>query len=370
MKIKSLILAAGLFMTATAAFAQEEETAWHPNWFVGLQGGVQAKPLDGNLKELMTPHFGIQAGRYFDKVTGMRLQLLGYEGKAKMLDEALSPLAGQYTKYKTWSAKWDVLFNVTNIISPNRTKQNFNWIMFLGAGASGVWDTPSYSDNFTVYAGLGTQVEYLFTKNFGVNLELQFNPKYLTLNDMNNGNHFQGVALVGLTYHFGHKKVVAPVAAPTTTVNVYDQAEAEAEAARAAAKKAEAERLARAEAAKKAAETNAAKVVKPAPEEPLKETFFYNIRKSDPDPETILNRVAEWCKKYPNKKVSVEGYADAGTGTAAINKKYAKQRAQKVADQLIKKGVDASRIEVSSYGDTVQPFSENDRNRCVIVVGK
>jgi outer membrane protein OmpA-like peptidoglycan-associated protein len=50
--------------------------------------------------------------------------------------------------------------------------------------------------------------------------------------------------------------------------------------------------------------------------------------------------------------------------------KYAKQRAEKVAKALQEKGIAASRMDVSSYGDTVQPFSENDRNRCVIVVGE
>ena len=105
-------------------------------------------------------------------------------------------------------------------------------------------------------------------------------------------------------------------------------------------------------------------------EEPLKETFFYNIRLSDPDPETTLNKIVAWCNKYPSKGITIKGYADKGTGTPAINVKYAKQRAEKVAKALQEKGIAASRMDVSSYGDTVQPFSENDRNRCVIVVGE
>ena len=105
-------------------------------------------------------------------------------------------------------------------------------------------------------------------------------------------------------------------------------------------------------------------------EEPLKETFFYLIRESDPDPETILNKIADWCKKYPAKKITVSGYADKGTGNPKINAKYAQQRAEKVAKSLQEKGVASDRMTVNSYGDTVQPFAENDRNRCVIVVGE
>jgi len=105
-------------------------------------------------------------------------------------------------------------------------------------------------------------------------------------------------------------------------------------------------------------------------DEPLKETFFYEICLSDPEPEARLNKIVEWCKKYPQKGITIKGYADKGTGTPEVNKKYAEQRAQKVAKALQKKGVDAKRMTVSSYGDTVQPFNENDQNRCVIVVGE
>ena len=58
------------------------------------------------------------------------------------------------------------------------------------------------------------------------------------------------------------------------------------------------------------------------------------------------------------------------TSNPKINIGYAKQRADKVAAGLEKLGVEKSRISVSSYGDTVQPFAENDKNRCVIIEGK
>ena len=105
-------------------------------------------------------------------------------------------------------------------------------------------------------------------------------------------------------------------------------------------------------------------------EEPLRETFFYNIRLSDPDPDRILNKIVAWCNKYPQKSITISGYADKGTGNPRINVGYAKARAEKVAKALFDKGVAKERMIVNSYGDTVQPFEENDRNRCVIVVGE
>ena len=68
---------------------------------------------------------------------------------------------------------------------------------------------------------------------------------------------------------------------------------------------------------------------------------------------------------------TVTGYADKGTGTAKQNKKYAKQRADDVAKKLVEQyGLDAKRLKTDSKGDTVQPFEENDKNRCVIVTGE
>ena len=50
---------------------------------------------------------------------------------------------------------------------------------------------------------------------------------------------------------------------------------------------------------------------------------------------------------------------------------YAQKRAEGVTNKLVNEhGIDASRIKSDSKGDTVQPFEENDKNRCVIVTGE
>ena len=61
------------------------------------------------------------------------------------------------------------------------------------------------------------------------------------------------------------------------------------------------------------------------------------------------------------------GYADAGTGTADVNRRISEKRVNKVAKLLTEKyGIEASRISSSFKGDTVQPFKANDENRVVI----
>ena len=50
--------------------------------------------------------------------------------------------------------------------------------------------------------------------------------------------------------------------------------------------------------------------------------------------------------------------------------KDSRQRAQNFKDKRVKEyNVDASRIVVDAKGDSVQPFSESDKNRCVIAIG-
>ena len=91
---------------------------------------------------------------------------------------------------------------------------------------------------------------------------------------------------------------------------------------------------------------------------------------SDPEDQgkAQLKRVADFMKKYKDAKVSIVGYADRGTGNPQINVMYAERRAAQCKDALVNKyGCDASRINIDSKGDTVQPFAENDKNRCVII---
>lgn len=96
--------------------------------------------------------------------------------------------------------------------------------------------------------------------------------------------------------------------------------------------------------------------------------IFYEKRESELNLENhaAVKKVAEWAKVNPSGKIVVKSYADKGTGNAELNVNYAKQRAEKVLNTLVKLGVDKNMIEVSSYGDTVQPFEENDKNRCSI----
>ena len=82
----------------------------------------------------------------------------------------------------------------------------------------------------------------------------------------------------------------------------------------------------------------------------------------------MLAQTAEWVKAHEGATVSLTGYADKGTGNATINQKISRQRVEAVKAELIRQGVNASRITTDAKGDTVQPFAQNDQNRVVIAI--
>src|SRR5690242_1028739 len=78
---------------------------------------------------------------------------------------------------------------------------------------------------------------------------------------------------------------------------------------------------------------------------------FFDFDKSDIKPEgrTVLQRQADWLKKYPNVTVSVEGHCDE-RGTREYNLALGERRATAVKKMLVALGVAANRVSTISYG--------------------
>jgi outer membrane protein OmpA-like peptidoglycan-associated protein len=369
---KTAAVAAIALSLSAAAFAQSPSVdELYPHNFVTVQGGAQATFTNYKFTDLITPQFAVSVGRYFTPQFGVRLHAQGYEAKGGFDNLANNPAY----KFKSITGNLDLLLNMSNIIFPHRTKHNWDWVLLAGFGINHSWDFGEYEDiigagykgNIAAYNNrlyydkrrgtyngrLGTQLQYNLGRSFALSLEADANCKNDMFNlKVNECVDWQVAAFLGITYKFGMKKKAAPEPAP-----VVQEVVEEAVAPVAPVKPAVVE--------EKKPETKP--VVK---EEPLNETFYYEIRLTDPQPQDLLEKISAWCKKYPGKTITISGYADKGTGNARVNARYAAQRADKVAKWLQKNGIAADRMTVESFGDKVQPFSENDRNRCVIVVGK
>ena len=87
----------------------------------------------------------------------------------------------------------------------------------------------------------------------------------------------------------------------------------------------------------------------------------------------ILERQAEWLKRYPQIGVTIEGHTDE-RGTREYNLSLGERRAQAVKNVLVALGIPAARIETISYGkerpvivhSDEQSFAQNRRGVTVV----
>ena len=105
----------------------------------------------------------------------------------------------------------------------------------------------------------------------------------------------------------------------------------------------------------------------------VKEVYFpFNIYNKIIDP-AVLDANATWLKQYPDAKMWIQGYADP-RGDIVYNLVLSYRRAQWVKAQLVKRGVDESRIGYATgWGKLYQPSQQSDdkcfqQNRRVDVV--
>ena len=103
--------------------------------------------------------------------------------------------------------------------------------------------------------------------------------------------------------------------------------------------------------------------------EVFRRDIFFKINSTviSREEEKKIVEFAEFLKKYPDSKITVTGYADAKTGTAEINRRLSQERAGNVAGAMKKNGIDAARIEIDYKGDSVQLFSDPEKNQCVTI---
>ncbi|WP_223860851.1 OmpA family protein [Spirosoma validum] len=77
-----------------------------------------------------------------------------------------------------------------------------------------------------------------------------------------------------------------------------------------------------------------------------------------PESQEQLTNIAAILKEYPNVHIKLGGYTD-NTGSAEVNKKLSQERADSVMGELIRLGIDKSRLEAEGYGPEY-PVASND----------
>ena len=368
MKMKKVIFVAVLALVGMNAMAQRQEkvvdrvdqrtvqeldhvdvnTLFKPYWYLDLQGGAQWTIGEAKFADLLSPNVQLGLGYQFSKVVGARLAFNGWQSK------------GGFDNREIMNFKWKYIAGGIDLIAGWNPKRLFNLSLFVGGGVNMEFD----NDEAKALAAQGYKMQYLwddkeirpygrvglqamFRLSDAVNLLFEGNANGLS--DKYNSKYGDNIdkyvnALVGLRVNLG-KTYREESHEVYRDVIVYDTIY----------------------------KYVTIEEPKPVKIEPIRRDVFFIINKYDIQ-ETEVDKIADiaaYLKKYPNAKVNVVGYADAGTGNDKINDRLAKQRADVVVKELIEKyEIAAERISYDSKGARVQPFEENDKNRVSIMIAE
>jgi outer membrane protein OmpA-like peptidoglycan-associated protein len=377
--MKKLVLSiAAIAMTAMPALAQESVVAPSKagdNWFIQLQGGINYTISENHKQssfgDVIAPHVALSFGKLFTPVFGARLGVGGWESKNYY--EVDSKTTGTY-KVKYVQTNLDALVNLTNAFLPYKENRVFNLYGIAGLGYFHGFKSTKHGigTNNIIAPRAGFMADFRLSQVASINLEVAGN----LLRDDFNGRvvdrPYDGVidAMLGLKFNLGKSGFRTVTEGDPEALR---RANNEINSQRAAlnSKDSEIDRLKRELA------------VKPEPQVIVKET-----KEVTEETEVLMNAVvvfrlfsaqleknqdiniynaARYLKDNPNVKVTVTGYADKSTGTAAVNQRLSEQRAQAVAKVLIEKyDIAASRITTKASGDKEQLFPTDEWNRVVV----
>lgn len=357
MKFTKFLLAAALMMSGLSANAQEtERIEFNPHMFLQLQAGAQYTLGEAKFNKLISPNAQLALGYQFTPVWALRLAVNGWQSKGGFKNN---------TTYK-WNyvaPGLDVKFNLVNAIGGYNPDRVFGLNIIVGAAANIGFNNDDAADLARAYVmrklwdgtcvnpvgRAGFDLDFRLSKCVSLNLECMANGTLERYNskaksDKSNADWYFN-ALAGIKIALGKTENVIPVAVPVVIEEPAPKPEPKPT-------------------------PKPKPVVKKAPE--MQTEIFYSIRETViPESEQgKVNNLIGFLKANPETKVNVTGYADAGTGNPKINMKYSQGRAENVAKALTEAGIDAARITVDAKGDTVQPFSENDKNRVTIAIAK
>jgi outer membrane protein OmpA-like peptidoglycan-associated protein len=350
------LLMSGVVMAQDGNKKQGKIMSWN---FVEAQAGLDWTITNAKIDKLLMPMGALSFGRYFTPVVGARLHVSGLQAKSGFTD------LDQYYKWNFLTTDADLLINLSNLFSKNYERP-LNLIFVGGLGLNYAWDNDELKDmklspariplawddnrlSHNLRAGL--RLETNVAKPLGLSLEVAANSLDDRFNSKTNDqDDWMISALVGVSYRFGLTREK-----PRKVVRQIEE-----------------------EVWEEVPDTIIVKEKRPIVKEEQKkieEVIFFEICQSDANAaqgtEKAIKDVADLMKTSEDATFTLTGYADKGTGNPTINKMYAQKRADNVTNKLIKEyGLDPSRLKSDSKGDTVQPFEENDKNRCVIITGE
>ena len=390
--MKKLLAGLALASVTMGSMAQDAATtekysvatnSFWSNWFVqanvagsafwGNQeegNGFSKSPLKGFRNNL---GFSVAVGKWFTPGLGLRTKFNGAWGRT-VVSEDKSTNANKY-----WTLNEQVLFNVSNMLCGYNEARVWDCIPYAGVGINRNMSANCYAP----VVGVGILNEFKINKKWAVNLDVNYalgasdydgytgvlagaKPSTSRSIDKVIARHDRSLNVeVGVTYNLG--KATWNKVPDVDAINALHQSELDALNAKLNDANAENDRLKNLLNNQKPVED---KVVKEYVATPV--SVFFNIGKSKVASKKDLVNVqalAQYAKDN-NAKLVVNGYADSATGSAAVNQKISKARAEKVADELVKLGVAKENIVVKANGGVKDLTPASYNRRATVQVGE
>ena len=384
--MKKLMMALAFVGLCTAANAQCDEFAtpttnkysvatnsFWANWYV--QAGVDANIVSswgyGSLlkkdwHEGRTYGFDLAFGKWFTPGIGTRLKLNWENGafyhafrNQDHVWETADPHKGGYALLA-----FDTEFNMSNIFCGYNESRVWNLILFPRMGIIRNFGANSYAPAF----GAGLESSWKIAKRVSIYADVaymfatnDFIPYYSQTYKAYRANNIASIDL-GITYNIGKTGWSKAV-----SLEDYEALSAEACAKLAALRaqlKAEQDENARLRAElAKWANHKCPEVTGSVTTGSTSVFFDLNSAKINSKKDLINLEAVAAAAKNTKATVVVRGSADSKTGSSAYNQKLSEARAQAVADELVRLGVNRDKIEVKAVGgiNEVTPFTLNRR---------
>jgi outer membrane protein OmpA-like peptidoglycan-associated protein len=366
-KVISMMAVAGLFSVSAmqaqvtevveideipvSKYSVQTNSFWD-NWFISVNAGAQFSYLypesSQEFKDRISLSGQAYVGKWFTPGMGMRLAYNGYDFK------------GHHGKLNYMNLHVDALMNVTNMVMGYDSERFYNMIPYVGMGAVRVFDLNNYSFGFNA----GLLNTFRINDSWKLNLEMGALLADKQMDGlMGPKRAFDDIfsLTAGVTYTIGGDTWNnSPDISSLLMMNAAEVAALND----ALMQEQNTNRNLRNQLAQKPREVIKEKMVS-ADCAFVPQSIFFNLNSAkiaSHKDMVNLKAVAETAKA-DNVKLRIVGYADKATGNAQYNQKLSLHRAQTIADELIKLGVNKSNITVEGQGgvDTLNPSTYNRR---------
>ena len=375
--MKKFLLALAVVGLSTTAVAQQTEIPTHKysvatnsfwaNWYVSAGADFtaaytsQENCCNKNPFSVDRGTFGfdVAVGKWFTPGIGLRTKFNGIWAKQVNTRD-------DHHSYNYWNIHEDVTFNLSNLLFGYNEKRVWNFIPYVGMGVMRNMSANEYAltynfgllNNFRVSSRVQIFADLSCTAGEGFIDGADFGYPAKSVFATRRYDKLVGLS-VGVTYNLGkHTWEKTPDVDALMAMN-----KEQLDALNASLKEQQDENARLRDML--ANQKPVTKVETKTQVVTTAQSVFFNIGSSKiASRKDLVNvkEVAEYTKAN-GSKILVTGYADSKTGSAEFNKQLSEKRAQAVADELVKMGVNRDNIITEAKGgvDTISPFSYNRR---------